>query len=101
MFDPLLVQMKTLYSQPDENSEFVGALLRPMAEGMKEMIKAGETKLIDEVFQAAKEAGHRLVKEDRISDKILLKVSRLLAPKDAYDKAFQEAINQAKKSAGR
>src|SRR5512136_93142 len=48
MFDPLLSQMMTLYSRPEENSEFVGALLRPMADGMREMIKAGETRLIDE-----------------------------------------------------
>src|SRR5512137_2308161 len=40
MFDPVLAQMKALYSVPEANSEFVGALLRPMAEGMREMIKA-------------------------------------------------------------
>ena len=101
MFDPLLVQMKALYSQPEENSEFVGALLRPMADGMKEMIKAGETRLVDEIFQAAKEAGRQLVKEGRISDEILLKVSEPLAPKDAYEKAFMEGIDQARKSASR
>jgi len=100
MFDPLLVQMKTLYSQLEENSEFVGALLRPMGDGMKEMIKAGETRLADEVIQAAKKAGRQVVKEGKISDEILLKVSKPLAPKDAYEKAFLEAIDQAKKSAG-
>src|SRR5512136_2541371 len=46
MFDPLLAQMKTLYFQPEENAEFVGALLRPMADGMREMIKAGEIRLM-------------------------------------------------------
>jgi hypothetical protein len=55
MFDPLLVQMKSLYTMPEANFEFVGALLRPMAEGMKEMIKAGETRLMDGIIQAAKE----------------------------------------------
>lgn len=54
MFDPLLVQMKALYSVPESNSEFVGALLRPMAEGMKEMIKVGETRLADEVLPSCK-----------------------------------------------
>jgi hypothetical protein len=29
-----------------------------MAEGMKEMIQARETRLVDEVIQAAKEAGN-------------------------------------------
>jgi 2-iminoacetate synthase ThiH len=33
-----------------------------MAEGMKEMVKAGETRKVDEVIRAAKEAGRQLVK---------------------------------------
>jgi multimeric flavodoxin WrbA len=100
MFDPLLVQMKALYAVPEANSEFVGALLRPMADGMKEMVKAGETRLVDEVIQAAKEAGRQLMKVGRISDEIQLKVSKPLASKEAYEKEFMEAIEQAKKAAG-
>lgn len=98
MFDPLLAQMKTLYSIPEANSEFVGALLRPMADGMKEMLKAGETRLVDEVIQAAKEAGLQLVKEGKISDEIQKRVSKALMPQDAYYKAAQEMMEQAKKS---
>jgi multimeric flavodoxin WrbA len=98
MFDPLLSQMKALYSQPEENSEFVGALLRPMADGIKEMIKAGETRQVDEIIQAAREAGRQLVKDGRISEDLQKKVSKQLMPQDAYYKAFQEMINQAKKS---
>ena len=101
MFDPLLAQMKALYSVPEANSEYVGALLRPMAEGMKEMVKAGETRAVDEIIQAAKEAGRQLAKEGRISDEIQLKVSKALAPRDAYEKAFLEAIDEARRSAGR
>jgi hypothetical protein len=98
MFDPLLAQMTTLYSRPEENSEFMGALLRPMADGMREMIKAGETKLIDEIVQAAREAGSQLVREGKITDEIQKKVSKVLVPRDVYYKAFQEAIDQARKS---
>jgi multimeric flavodoxin WrbA len=98
MFDPLLAQMKTLYSIPEANSEFVGALLRPMADGMKEMIKAGETRLVDEVIQAAKEAGQQLVKMGKISDEMQKRVSKALMPQDAYYKAAQEMMEQAKKS---
>jgi multimeric flavodoxin WrbA len=98
MFDPLLAQMKTLCSIPEAKSEFVGALLRPMADGMKEMIKAGETRLVDEVFQAAKEAGLQLVKEGKISDEIQKRVSKALMPQGAYYKAAQEMMEQAKKS---
>ena len=98
MFDPLLAQMNALYSMPEANSEFVGALLRPMAEGMKEMIKAGETGLVDEIIQAAKEAGSQLAKEGKISDDIQKKVSKALMPQDAYYKAAQEMMDQAKKA---
>ena len=55
MFDPLLIQMKTLYNRPDGSSDFAGALLRPMAEAVKEMVKAGETALVEGVFRAARE----------------------------------------------
>ncbi len=48
MFDPLLLQMKAIYTRPDESSDFAGALLRPMADGVKEMVKAGETRLVEE-----------------------------------------------------
>ncbi len=98
MFDPLLAQMKAIYSTSEANSEFAGALLRPMAEGMKEMIKAGETRLIDEIFQSAKEAGRQLVKEGKFSDDIQKKVSKPLMPRDAYYKAAQALMDQAKKS---
>ncbi len=96
MFDPLLAQMNALYSQPDSNSEFAGALLRPMADGMREMIKAGETRLVDEVFQAAKKAGRELVKEGTISEETQMKVARQLMPRDAYYRAAQQMMDQAK-----
>jgi multimeric flavodoxin WrbA len=98
MFDPLLAQMKAIYSMTEANSEFVGALLRPMADGMKEMIKAGETRSVDEIIQAAKEAGRQLVKEGKISEDIQKKVSKELMPRDAYYKAAQEMMDQVKKS---
>jgi multimeric flavodoxin WrbA len=98
MFDPLLAQMKALYSTPEANSEFVGALLRPMADGMKEMIKAGETKLVDEIIQAARETGRKLVKEGRISEETQKAMSKELMLRDAYYKAAQAMMDQAKKS---
>ena len=97
MFDPLLVQMKAIYDRPEGSSEFAGALLRPMAEGVKEMLKAGETGLVESVFLAAKEAGRQLVKEGRISEETQKAVSKELMPRDAYYKAAQEMMEQAKK----
>jgi multimeric flavodoxin WrbA len=97
MFDPLLAQMKALYVRPDASSDFTGALLRTMAEGMKEMIKAGERGLVDGIFQAAKEAGRQLVKEGRISEEIQKEVSKDLMTKDAFYKAAKEMMEQVKK----
>ena len=98
MFDPLLQQMKALYGRPEGSSDFAGALLRPMAEGMKEMIKAGETGLVEGVFRAAKEAGRQLAKEGKISEELQKEVSRDLMPRDAYYKAAQMMMEQAQKA---
>jgi multimeric flavodoxin WrbA len=99
MFDPLLVQMKSIYNSPGGNREFAGALLRPMADGMKEMIKAGETGLVEGVFKAAKEAGRKLAKEGMISEYILKAVSKELMSRDAYYKAAKEMMEQMKRAA--
>ena len=99
MFDPLLVQMKALYTRQDGSLDFAGALLRPMAEGVKEMVKAGETGLVEGVFRAAREAGRQLAREGKISEEIQKQVSRELMPRDAYYKAAQMMMEQAQKLA--
>jgi multimeric flavodoxin WrbA len=101
MFDPLIVQMKALYGNPEEGYEFAGALLRPMADSMREMIKAGETAMIDRVFLAAKKAGSQLAKEGRISEELSQQVSRELMPRDAYYRAMELTLDQIKKAAGK
>lgn len=98
MFDPLLAQINALYSTPEANSEFIGALLRPMADGMREMIKARETASVNEIILAAKEAGNQLVKEGGISEDIQKRVSKELMPRDAYYKVAQDMIDQIKKA---
>ena len=97
MFDPLLAQMKAIYDRHEGSSEFAGALLRSMAEGVKEMLKAGETGLVEGVFLAAKEAGRQLVKKGRISEETQKAVSKELMPRDAYYKAAQDMMEQIKK----
>jgi len=96
MFDPLLSQMSAIYSRPDGNTDFAGALLRPMAEGIREMIKAGETKSLEAVFEAAREAGRQLVRDGRISTALQERVSKELMPRDAYYKVAMEMMQQAK-----
>jgi multimeric flavodoxin WrbA len=98
MFDPLLMQMKAIYDHPEEGSEFAGALLRPMAEGLKEMIKVGETGPVEDIFKAARDAGCQLVKEGKILEDTQKAVSIELMPRDAYYKAAQEMLEQIKKA---
>ncbi len=94
MFDPLIVQMKAIYDRPQEGYEFAGALLRPMADGMNEMIKAGETALLEGIFRAAREAGQQLAREGLIAEDTEKAVARELMPRDAYYKAAQDMIDQ-------
>jgi multimeric flavodoxin WrbA len=98
MFDPLLAQMKAIYDNAGVGFEFAGALLRPMADGMKDMIKAGETGLVEGVFKAAREAGHQLIKDGRISEDTLKAISKPFMPKDAYYNAAKAVLEQMKKS---
>jgi len=98
MFDPMLMQMKAIYTRSNGSCDFAGALLRPMAEGFKEMVKAGETGLVDGIFRAAREAGRQLVKDGVISEELQKQVSRELMPRDAYYKAAQMMMEQAQKA---
>ena len=99
MFDPLLLQMRAIYTKPNESSDFAGALLRPMADGMKDMVKAGDTKLVEDIFLAAREAGRQLAKEGTISEELEARVSRDLMPRDAYYKAAEMMMEQIRKAA--
>ena len=98
MFDPLLMQMKAIYDNPEGGFEFAGALLRPMADGMKEMINAGETALVEGVFKAAREVGHQIIKDGQISEETQNAVSKPLIPRDAYYKAAEAMLEQMKKA---
>jgi hypothetical protein len=69
-----------------------------MADGLKEMIKAGETRLAEGVFKAAREAGHQLIKDEQISEDTQKAISKPLMPKDAYYKAAQAMMDQMKKA---
>ncbi|MFZ3148792.1 MAG: flavodoxin family protein [Methanothrix sp.] len=97
-FDPMLLQMKAIYTKPDGSCDFVAALLRPMAEGVKEMIKAGETGSVDGIIRAARDAGRQLAKEGMISEDLQKQVSRELMPRDAYYKAAEMMMEQAQKA---
>ncbi|MDD1752018.1 MAG: flavodoxin family protein [Methanotrichaceae archaeon] len=98
MFDPLLAQMKAICTRPDGSSDFAGALLRPGAEAMREMMKGEGRAILESIFKAAKEAGRQLTNEGKISQRLLDDVSRQLMSEEEYKKSANEMMEQIKKS---
>jgi hypothetical protein len=98
MFEPLLVQMKALYQRSEGGSDFAGALLRPHADLMKDMMKTDGRELVESVFQAAREAGRQLIDEGMMAEETLRGVSRELVPQDVFFKAAAELIQQAQQA---
>jgi multimeric flavodoxin WrbA len=97
MFDPLVAQMRALYARPGGNTEFVGALLRPGADPMREMMKGDGATVLKSIFEAAKEAGRQLVKEGKISENVLNDVSKKLISDEEYKKAANSMMEEMKK----
>lgn len=91
-FDPLLVHMKAFCK--NTGRKFTGALLRPHGSGLRRMMEVGIP--MDDIFEAAKEAGRQLVKDGKMSPETLKIVSRELMPLDMYIQAvnatYQEAL---------
>lgn len=96
-FDPLLVFMKAFCK--NASTEFAGALLRPHGEAMPGMLEMGAP--IDDIFEAAKEAGCQLAKEQKMSQETLDIVSRELLPKEMYiqivNQYFQQTLEALEK----
>ncbi len=90
-FDPLLVHTKAFCRNGD--MEFAGALLRPHGEALRPMMEMGIS--LDDVFEAAREAGRQLVKDGKMSAETLNIVSRELMPLEAYVQAANEMFQQA------
>ena len=92
-FDPLLVHVKAICS--NLGGEFAGALLRPNGESLKPMMEVGLS--VDDIFQAARQAGRQLVEEGRMSQETLDVVSRELMPLDktvhVVNKYWRQAID--------
>ena len=89
-FDPLLVHTKAFCR--NGAMEFAGALLRPHGEALRPMMEMGIS--LDDVFEAAREAGRQLVKDGRMSAETLNIVSRELVPLETYIKAANEMFQQ-------
>lgn len=81
------------------SAEFAGALLRPHGEAMPGMIEMGAP--LDDIFEAAKEAGRQLAKRQKMSPETLDIVSRELMPREMYiqiaNQYFQQSLEALKK----
>ncbi|MGQ9461379.1 MAG: flavodoxin family protein [Candidatus Bathyarchaeaceae archaeon] len=92
-FDPLLVHMEAFCKYTGR--EFAGALLRPHGGGLRRMMGMGMP--MDDIFEAAKEAGRQLVRKGKMSPETLKIVSRELMPLEiliqAANATFQQALD--------
>jgi multimeric flavodoxin WrbA len=79
-FDPLLVYLKAF--SKNAGTEFAGALLRPHGPALRSMIEMGTP--VEDVLEAAKDAGRQIVRDGNMSLETLSTVSRELIPKDTY-----------------
>ncbi|TET37233.1 MAG: flavodoxin family protein [Dehalococcoidia bacterium] len=96
-FDPLLVHMKAFCK--NASREFAGALLRPHGGILKPMMEMGAP--LNEIFEAAKEAGRQLAEEGKMSAESLKTISRELLPLEMYvqlaNQGFQQALDALEK----
>ncbi len=96
-FDPMLVHMKAACK--NLSREFAGALLRPHGGGLRPMMEMGAP--LDDIFEAAREAGRQLVRDGEMSTETLATVSRELMPRETYLQVlngwFQQALDALKK----
>ena len=79
-FDPLVVHMQAFCR--NLSFDYAGALLRPHGMMIKKMIKADVS--VDDVFEAAKDAGRQLISKGRMEQETLDVVSRELLPREKY-----------------
>jgi multimeric flavodoxin WrbA len=95
-FDPLIVHIKAICK--NFSAEFAGALLRPHGGAVPAMLEMGAP--IGDIFEAAKEAGCQLVKEQKMSPETLEIVSRELMSREMYiqiiNQMFQQALDALK-----
>jgi len=92
-FDSLLLHMRAICKNLAR--EFAGALLRPQGPALGAMLEMGAP--LNDILEAAKEAGSQLIKDSRMSDETLSIVSRELLPLAAYvdiaNQGFQQQLD--------
>ena len=85
-FDPLVAHVKKLCQDPP--MEYAGALLRPHGEALRAMLDMGAP--VNDVVEAARDAGRQLIENGKMSQATLDIVSRDLLPVEVYVKMANE-----------
>lgn len=93
-FDPLVMHVKAICR--NTGWEYTGALLRPHGEVGGYMVRKAYP--VQDVLEAAKQAGNELVRQGRMSKKTMHTVSRELLPLEKYvemtNKGFGKALDK-------
>lgn len=89
-FDALLVHLRAMCE--NMNREFAGALLRPHSRALALMLEKGEP--VDDMLDAARQAGRQLIQEGRMSSQTLDVISRPLLPVEAFVDAGNKRFQQ-------
>ncbi len=79
-FDPLLLWMRAFCRS--WSMTYAGALLRPHGEALQFMMNMGAP--VNDVLQAAREAGRQLVEQGEMPEETLMRVGRPLLPQEMY-----------------
>jgi hypothetical protein len=79
-FDPLVAHIAAVCQHVKR--EFAGALLRPHGGTLRDLLKLGEP--VDDVLDAAREAGRQLVRVGKMSTEALATVGQELITRDDY-----------------
>lgn len=96
-FDPLIVHMKAACK--NMSREFAGALLRPHGGAIQVLLEMGVS--LDDVFDAAREAGRQLIRDGTMSAENLDTISRELMPLDAYIQGANQHFREELEAAGK
>jgi multimeric flavodoxin WrbA len=83
-FEPLVAHLKGFCRHVDR--EFVGALLRPHGHTLRDLLQRGEP--VQDVFEAAREAGRQLVRNGWVPKETLDILGRELVSRDEYVRAM-------------
>lgn len=90
-FDPLLVHLQAMCRTAQRT--FVGAVLRPQGSALKRLMAEGAP--VNDILEAAREAGRQLIQEGAMASRTLATISRPLMPLEAYIEATNQTYSQA------